>query len=151
MLIAADLRQFQRLMRAIDRPELADDPRFASNADRTAHRDEINDAIAAFAATHALPEIMRRLEAADIPMTASYNVADLFADPHVAERGVLVELEDPELGPLRVQGVVPKLSETPGSVRTPAPTLGQHNGAVYQELLGIGADELERLRRQGVI
>ncbi len=151
MLIAADLRQFQRLMRAIDRPELADDPRFLSNAERTAHRDEINGAIAAFAAAHELPEIMRRLEAADIPMTASYNVADLFADPHVAERGVFVEVEDPELGPLRVQGVVPKLSETPGSVRAPAPTLGQHNAAVYQDLLGLGADELERLRGRGVI
>jgi formyl-CoA transferase len=151
MLIAADLRQFQRLMRAIDRPELADDPRFGSNADRTAHRDEINAAIQAFAASHDLAEIMQRLEQADLPMTASYNVADLFADPHVAERGVLVDVEDPELGPLRVQGVVPKLSETPGSVRTAAPTLGQHNAAVYGELLGLGAGDLDRLQREAVI
>lgn len=151
MLIAADLRQFQRLMHAIDRPDLADDPRFASNADRTAHRDEINGAIAAFTVAHELSEIMQRLEAADLPMTASNNVADLFADPHVAERGVLVDLDDPELGRLRVQGVVPKLSETPGSVRTPAPRLGQHNAAVYTELLGLSADDLERLRRDDVL
>ncbi|HZQ38930.1 MAG TPA: CoA transferase [Dehalococcoidia bacterium] len=151
MLIAADLRQFQRLMRAIDRPELADDPRFTTNADRTLHRDEINAALQAFAAAHELAEIMQRLEAADIPMTASYNVADLFADPHVAERGVLVDLEDPELGPLRMQGVVPKLSRTPGSVRTPAPTLGQHNADVYRELLGLSTSDLERLQRDGVI
>lgn len=151
MLIAADLRQFQRLMRAIDRPELADDPRFVSNADRTRHRDEINAALQAFAVAHELAEIMRRLEQADIPMTASYNVADLFADPHVAERGVLVDVEDPELGSLRMQGVVPKLSQTPGSVRTPAPTLGQHNAAVFHELLGLTAGELDDLKRDGAI
>ncbi|HLZ72186.1 MAG TPA: CoA transferase [Dehalococcoidia bacterium] len=151
MLIAADLRQFQRLMLAIDRPDLADDARFKTNAARTEHRDEINDAIAVFARGHEVAEIMQRLERADIPMTASYNVADLFADPHVAERDVLVDVEDPQLGPLRMQGVVPKLSQTPGRVRRPAPTLGQHNAEVFGGLLGIENEELAALKREGVV
>jgi crotonobetainyl-CoA:carnitine CoA-transferase CaiB-like acyl-CoA transferase len=151
MLIAADLRQFKRLMQALNCPALADDPRFVTNADRTAHRAEIDAAIAAFVQGHDLAEVMRRLEQADIPMTASYNVADLFADPHVAERGVLVDVEDPELGPLRMQGVVPRLSETPGRVRHPAPMLGQHNAAVFCGLLGMDAGELGALQRQGIV
>ncbi len=151
MLIAADLRQFQRLMQALDCPAMADDPRFTTNAARTEHREEINAAIAAFARDHDLAEIMQRLEKADIPMTASYNVADLFADPHVAERSVLVDVEDPQLGPLRMQGVVPKLSATPGRVRQPAPTLGQHNAAVFGELLGLDAREMAVLREAGVV
>jgi crotonobetainyl-CoA:carnitine CoA-transferase CaiB-like acyl-CoA transferase len=151
MLVTGEHRQFQRLMQAVGAPQLADDPRMASNAGRAEHRDELDGAISAWIAVHDLATVMDRMQAADIPLAAGYNVADLFADPHVAARGNLVEIEDPALGTLRVQGVVPRLSETPGSERTPAPLLGQHNLHVLGDLLGLSAAQLDELRVEHVI
>jgi formyl-CoA transferase len=151
MLVAGEYRMFQRLMRAVERDDLADDPRFATNDGRAADRAELNGAIDAWVAAHDLAAVMDRFEQADVPMSASYTVADLFADPHVAVRGVLPEVEDPVFGPLRMQGVVPKLSETPGAVRRPAPLLGEHNADVYRGLLGCSEAEMKELQAQGVI
>jgi crotonobetainyl-CoA:carnitine CoA-transferase CaiB-like acyl-CoA transferase len=151
MLIAGEQRQFQWLMRAVEAPELADDPRLASNAGRHERRDELNRVIAAWIGSHDLADVQAGMRAADIPLAASHDIADLFADPHVAARDDLVEVDDPVVGRVRVQGIVPKLSETPGSIHTPAPQLGQHNDAVFGELLGRSPSELARLHAEGVI
>ena len=151
MLVAGEYRQFQRLMRAVGADDLADDPEFATNAGRVKGRARLDAALAAFVGARDLSAVMDALEPADVPLSASYNIADLFADPHVAARGDLVAVDDPEFGPLRMQGVSPKLSANPGSVRAPAPQLGEHNDAVYGDLLGCGAEELAALRRDGVI
>jgi formyl-CoA transferase len=81
----------------------------------------------------------------------AYSVADIFADPHVQARGDIETVDDPTIGPVRMQGVYPRFSRTPGAIRRGAPRLGQHNDEVYQELLGLGGDELERLRAARVI
>lgn len=151
MLIAGELRMFQRLMLAIDRPDLAGDPRYVTNAGRIAGQETLHRAIGAWTEAHDLTEVMDGLQEADVPMTAGYTVADLLADQHVHERGDFVEVDDPELGRLTVQGVLPKLSATPGSVRAPAPRLGEHNAAVYGGLLGCSASELDALRHDGAI
>ncbi|MHB8574491.1 MAG: CaiB/BaiF CoA transferase family protein [Dehalococcoidia bacterium] len=151
MLIVGEHRMFQRLMRAVDAPTLADDPRFLTNAGRSESAEELNGAVSDWILTHNLHEVMDRLEAADVPMSASYTVADLFHDPQIAARGDLIEVEDPALGPVTMQGIVPRLSDTPGAIYRAAPLMGQDNDAVYIELLGCGADELAVLRQEGVI
>ncbi len=151
MLIVGEHRMFQRLMAAVGRIDLAGDPRFITNAGRGAHQEELNRAIAAWVEANDLSIVMDALEAADVPMSASYTIADIFADPHIEARGDLVDVDDPVLGRIRMQGVFPKLSETPGAVRGPAPMLGQHNAEVYEQLLGINTAEQQCLRDAGVI
>jgi crotonobetainyl-CoA:carnitine CoA-transferase CaiB-like acyl-CoA transferase len=151
MLIVGEYRMFQRLMRAVERDDLADDRRFHANSARSIHQAELNGAIREWIACHDLSLVMDRLQAADIPMSASYTIADLFDDPHVAARGDLVEVDDPELGRVRMQGIVPKLSDTPGNVHRPAPMLGQHNDEIYTGLLGLDTTQQQRLHDEGVI
>jgi crotonobetainyl-CoA:carnitine CoA-transferase CaiB-like acyl-CoA transferase len=78
-------------------------------------------------------------------------VADIFADPHVAARGDIETVVDPTIGPVRMQGVYPRFSRTPGAIRAGAPKLGAHNEDVYGDLLGLSGDEIAALRRDGVI
>jgi crotonobetainyl-CoA:carnitine CoA-transferase CaiB-like acyl-CoA transferase len=151
MIAIGEDRMYKRMMRAVERDDLAEDPRFATNVGRVQGKDELLAAIAAWIGAHHLTDVQDRLEQADIPMSASYTIADLFADPHVAERGSLAEVEDPAIGRVRMQGIVPKLSETPGAIRRPAPLLGEHNDEVYRVLLGLDERELQNLREQGVI
>jgi crotonobetainyl-CoA:carnitine CoA-transferase CaiB-like acyl-CoA transferase len=151
LLIAGELRMYQRLMQTVERPDLGAEPRFASNAGRIAAQDELNAAIRAWVAAHDLTDVMERLHAADVPLTAANTIADLMADPHVQHRNDFVPLRDPVLGELTVQGVLPKLSETPGAIYRPAPQLGEHNAEVYGGLLGLAATEIERLHDAGVL
>jgi formyl-CoA transferase len=86
-----------------------------------------------------------------VPFGVAYSVADIFADPHVQARGDIEIVEDPTIGPVRMQGVYPRFSRTPGEIRRGAPRLGEHNDEVYRELLGLTIADLERLRVQRVI
>lgn len=151
MLAVAEDTMYARLMAAIGRPDLASDPRYRRAPERTADRVPIEDAIRDWAAARDLAEALALLEAADIPAATSMNVANIFVDPQVTARGDIVEADDPALGRVRMQGVTPKLSETPGAVRRGAPLLGEHNDAVYGNTLGFSAAEIGRLREEGVI
>ena len=86
-----------------------------------------------------------------MPFGVAYSVADIFADPHVAARGDIETVDDPVIGPVRMQGVYPRFSRTPGAIRRGAPRLGEHNDEVYGGLLGLGDEELDALRRERVI
>ena len=92
-----------------------------------------------------------KLEENGVPGVLVYSAADIVDDEHVAERGSIVTVMDPELGMTPMPGVAPRLSRTPGAVTHAGPTLGQHNDEVYGDLLGIPAPELEELRKEGVI
>lgn len=151
MVVVGEYRMFQRLMRAVDDPASADDPRYATNAGRGQHAGTLNELIASWIRDHDLVEVIDRLQAADVPMSASYNIADLFADPHVTARDDFVQVEDPALGRITMQGIVPKLSATPGRIRRAAPQLGQDNAEVYHDLLGCSSAEIDRLRDDGTI
>ena len=113
---------------------------------RVAHSDEINGIVADWCREHDAAEVERLCLEAEVPFARTYTVADICADPHVAARGDLVTVEDPDLGPVRMQGVYPRLSRTPGAVRSGAPRLGEHNDEIYRGLLGLGDEEIERLR-----
>ena len=150
-IIAAGDGLFPRLARAIDREDLLGDARFATMARRAEHGDEINAIVAAWVKERTAREVQDVLERHDVPFGVAYSVADIFADPHVAARGDIETVEDPVLGPVRMQGVYPRFSRTPGAIQHGAPRLGEHNDEVFRGLLGLDAEELEALRRDGVI
>jgi crotonobetainyl-CoA:carnitine CoA-transferase CaiB-like acyl-CoA transferase len=150
-IVAAGDGLFPRLAKAMGRDDLLDDPRFATMATRAAHGDEINGIVGAWVKRHTAAEIQAVLDAGDVPFGFAYSVADIFADPHVAARGDIETVEDPVVGPVRMQGVYPRFSRTPGRIRGGAPRLGEHNREVYGELLGMGEAELAALEAEGVI
>jgi crotonobetainyl-CoA:carnitine CoA-transferase CaiB-like acyl-CoA transferase len=150
-IIAAGDGLFPRLARAMGREDLLTDPRFATMARRAEHGDEINDIVADWVKARTAREVQDVLERHAVPFGVAYSVADIFADPHVAARRDIETVDDPTLGPVRMQGVYPRFSRTPGAIQRGAPRLGEHNDEVYGALLGLGAEEIASLRRQGVI
>lgn len=121
---------FKRLMRAIGRADLADDPGLARNDGRVARVGEIDAAIEAWTRQRPIAEVIDALDAAAVPAGRIYTVADIAADPQYQARDMIVQTHDADGRPLKVPGIVPKLSVTPGRLRTPAPRLGEHGGEV---------------------
>jgi formyl-CoA transferase len=141
---------FRRLMHAIGRADLAEDPSLANNAGRAKRAQELDDAIAAWTSRRTLDEALAVMEQADVPSGRIYSVADAAADPQYAARGMIERVTLPDGTTLAVPAVVPKLSDTPGGTRWPGPSLGEHTDQVLGEL-GYGVDEIARLRADGVI
>ena len=141
---------FKRLMRAIDRTDLADDPALDDNAGRDARADAIYAAIDAWVSRHDAATVLERLKMADVPVSSVYSVADMFADPQFVARGMFESLALPGGGQVRAPGVVPKLGATPGGTEWPGPALGAHTGAVLASL-GMTDAQIVALRDRGVI
>ena len=141
---------FQRLMRAVGRPDMADDPRFADNACRVQHEKEIDGVIAAWTQSNDSSTVLRILDDISVPGGPIYSVADMAEDPHFQARGLF---EQVEVGgkPLKIPAIVPRLSETPGETQWPGPELGEHTDAVLQSLLSLSADECAALREEKVV
>ena len=150
-IVAAGDVLFPRLARAIGREDLLTDPKFRTLKDRARHGDEINGIVADWCRAHDAAEIEEWMLAAQVPVCRAYSVADIVADPHVAARGDVETVDDPALGPIRMQGVYPRFSRTPGAIRRGAPRLGEHDDEVYGGVLGLSAAEIAELRRDGVI
>ena len=121
---------FKRLMRAIDRADLADAPDLARNDGRVARVAELDAAIEAWTSQRPIAEVLAVLDGAAVPAGRIYTVADIAADPQYQARDMILQTHDAHGRPLKVPGIVPKLSETPGRLRTPAPQLGEHTEAV---------------------
>jgi crotonobetainyl-CoA:carnitine CoA-transferase CaiB-like acyl-CoA transferase len=150
-IVAAGDVLFRRLAKAMGRPDLPDDPRFATLQARVAHAEEIHAIVGEWVSRHTAEEVERILVEAEVPVSRVYSIADIFADVHYRERESLITVDDPVIGPVRMQAVYPRLSETPGRVSRGAPKLGEHNDEVYGGLLQLSAAERERLRTLGVI
>jgi crotonobetainyl-CoA:carnitine CoA-transferase CaiB-like acyl-CoA transferase len=150
-IVAGSDTNFARLCKAMDRPELVDEPRFARLADRAAHGDEINGIVAEWTSGLDARTIEERCVAHDVPVATAYTAADIFSDPHIAARGDLVTVDDPVIGPLRQQAPYPRVVGEPTAVPSGAPRLGEHTRAVLGDTLGVSDDELDRLTADGVI
>ncbi|HEX2173138.1 MAG TPA: CoA transferase [Dehalococcoidia bacterium] len=144
-------RIFPRLIQLMDRPDLLKDPRFATAGARIKHNAEINDIVAEWVAEQDRDDLVRWLEEVGVPGGPIYTAKDMVADPHFIEREMVVEIDDPTAGRLKMQGITPKLSETPGRIERPAPTMGEANRDIYCGLLGLSEADLERLTKAGVI
>ena len=141
---------FRRLMVAAERPEMAEDPRLATNPGRVEHEAEIDAALAAWCAAHDAATLLDKLDAARVPAGPIYSVADMLADPHFNARG-LFETVEIDGAPLKIPAILPRLGRTPGATRWPGGALGAANDEVLGGLLGLDADALDELRAAGVI
>lgn len=140
----------QRLFRAIGQPALIDDPRFRSNADRVKNVETLDSIIGAFVASRTQAENIAHFERAEVTVGPIYDVAQILQDPHVLERGLIAEYPDADMGRFPMTSVVPRLQATPGSIRTPAPRLGEHNRELLSEL-GLGEADCRDLATAGVL
>jgi len=141
---------YYRLMTAIGRPDLRDDPALARNDGRAAQMERIDEAIAAWTSRLPLDEVLLQMEKAEVPAGRIYSAADIAADPHFAARGMIEQVIAGDGAPLKVPGIVPKLSATPGAIRSPAPKLGEHTDEVLREL-GYSEREMEELRSSNIL
>jgi crotonobetainyl-CoA:carnitine CoA-transferase CaiB-like acyl-CoA transferase len=140
----------ERLFAAIGRADLNADPRFSTNAERIKRRAEVDAIVGGWIAARPLAETIAFFEQAGVTAAPVYDIAQFLADPHVQARGIVVEAPDDEMGEVPMHDVVPRLSGTPGRLRTPAPSIGQHNDEIYGRI-GYPADRIASLRAQRVI
>jgi crotonobetainyl-CoA:carnitine CoA-transferase CaiB-like acyl-CoA transferase len=140
----------ERLFRAIGREDMIADPRFSTNSDRVRHAEECEAPIVEFIASRTLEENMTAFAAAEVTAAPVYDIDQFLADPHVREREIVVEMPDPDLGHIAMHNIIPRLSETPGRLRTPAPRLGEHTEEILGQF-GIDRATLDELAREGVI
>ena len=148
-LSASIQKMAERLFRAIGRPDLIDDRRYRSNADRVKNAADLDAIIGAFIAQRTQAENVAFFEAADVTIGPIYDTAQIVEDPHVIERALIADYPDGEMGELPMHHVVPRLMGTPGSIRTPAPRLGEHSRAILAEV-GIDDEAYARLIASGV-
>jgi formyl-CoA transferase len=141
---------FKRLMNAIDRPDLAEDPALARNVGRVKRTEEIDRAIQQWCGGRTIAEALQILQAADVPVSRIYSVADMFDDPQFAARGMIESQQLPDGTPLKVPAVVPRLSATPGGTAWLGPRLGEHTEEILTRL-GHDRAAITALREQGVI
>ena len=141
---------FKRLMAAVARPDLGDDPQLAHNDGRVPRAGEIDAAIQQWCSRHPIDRALAALEQAQVPASRIYSVADMFRDPQFAARAMIEEHVLGDGTPLKVPAIVPKLSETPGQTRWLGPALGQHTDEVL-ESIGVSRVQIDELRRNGAI
>ena len=152
---AVDERQWAALATVLesdtDAPGLAADARFATAEARLANHDELDAIISRWTGTQDAFALAQRLQSAGIPTAPVMRGPDLLQDPHYMERETFLTVDHPQVGPRQYPGLPWKMSATPGQVRGPAPTLGQHNREIYGELLGMAAADIDALESGGVI
>lgn len=142
---------FRRLAEAMGRPELATGARYATHSARGANQAELDGLIGEWTRTMPLDDLEALLNDKGVPCGLIYKAEDMLRDPHFKAREAIVEVPHPEFGALKMQNVAPRLSATPGAVRHVGPELGQHNGEILGELLGIPAARQSELRAAGII
>jgi formyl-CoA transferase len=140
----------ERLFAAIGRADLNADPRFKTNAERSKRRQEVDAIVGGFIAERSLAENIAFFEEAGVTAGPVYDIAQFLDDPHVQARGIVVDTPDDEMGETPMHAPVPRLSRTPGVLRTPAPAVGQHNDEIYTRI-GYSAERRAELRQRGVI
>jgi formyl-CoA transferase len=149
--LSASIQQMaERTFRAIGRPDLIDDPRYRTNADRVQRAEELDAIIGAFIAQKTQAENVAFFEKAEVTIGPIYDITQILEDPHVIERELLADYPDPDMEWFPMHPVVPRLSGTPGSIRTRAPKLGEHNEGLLTSL-GIKASEIKKLKAKGVL
>jgi len=139
-----------RLFQAIGRADLLDDPKFQTNAERVKHRGEVDAIVGGWIGQRTLSDAISFFEQAGVTAAPVYNVAQFLDDPHVQERGIVVDLPDDDMDTVPMHSITPRLSETPGSFRLPAPSIGQHNEEIYSGI-GYTPEKIRRLQSDGVI
>lgn len=142
---------FRRLAEAMNRPELAEDERYSTHTARGAHQTELDELIAEWTRTVTAAELETLMEEFGIPSGKIYRAPEMLEDAHFRARNAIISTLHPKFGELRMQNVAPKLSRTPGGVRSPAPGLGEHNAEIYGQLLGLSVERVAELSSRQIV
>jgi len=138
-------------LKTMGREELADDPRFKTNADRIAHMDETDAVVSEWTRTLPKMEVFARAKTNRVPAAPVRTAPEIMHDPHMHERGMLEDVEHPELGPITVPTTPLRLHGSAKPPMAPSPKIGQHNDEIYGGWLGLSSAEIAALREEGVI
>jgi formyl-CoA transferase len=149
-LSASTQKMAERVFRSIGRPELIEDPKFRVNAGRVKHAEELDAIIGAFIARRTQAENVAFFEQAEVTIGPIYDISQILEDPHVIERELLADYPDADMEVFPMHHVVPRLQGTPGSIRTPAPKLGQHNEEILKSV-GLKDPEIKNLKEKGIV
>ena len=142
---------FSRLAEAMGQPGLAQDPKYSTHGARGAHQVELDAQVERWTQTLTTRQALDRMDKFGVPAGLIYRAPDMLEDPHFQARNAIVSVPHPDFGELKMQNVAPKLSETPGGIRSPSPALGQHNDEVYRGLLGLTEQRYAELKSAKVI
>jgi crotonobetainyl-CoA:carnitine CoA-transferase CaiB-like acyl-CoA transferase len=152
VIAAANDKLWKLVCQVIERPDLQNAERFDANSKRVQRHAEIKPIVEAWTNGHSVDEIVDRMLAAGVPSAPINTIDRLVTDPHIAvAREMFVDVEHPKAGMLKLTGAHIKLTETPSTIRTPSPELGQHNGEVFGSLMGMSSSEIEGLTQDGIL
>jgi crotonobetainyl-CoA:carnitine CoA-transferase CaiB-like acyl-CoA transferase len=141
----------ERVMRLVGRPDIAEQPWFSSARERVRHADQLDSIVAGWIGARDFDEVMAAFEDAGAAIAPIYDVEQLMSDPQVDALDAITKIDDEDLGPLRMQNVMFRLSDTPGAIRFAGRRLGQDNEDVYAVRLGLSPERVAELRDEGVI
>lgn len=141
----------ERVMKLVGHPEVIAEPWFTSGAERAKHADELDAMVGGWIGQHPLEEVVREFEAAEAAVAPIYDIRHIMADPQFRALETITTVPDPELGPLKMQNVMFRLSETPGCIKWAGRAPGADNADVYQGMLGLDDARMADLKARGVI
>lgn len=139
----------ERVMHLVGRPELVNEPWFASGAERAKHADELDEAVGSWIKLRTRAEVISEFEKAEAAVAPIYDITDIFKDEQFAALGTIKTVQDDELGPIKMQNILFRLSETPGEITSAGPSLGKHTAEVLGKY-GVSASELTELKQKGI-
>ena len=151
VLVCSTDRTWEYLTVAMNRPDLLINPSYATMKDRVANDASLDAIVREWIAGFDLAELKEIVDKEGVPVNLVYNIEDCFNDPHYQARQNIVEMPHPTLGSIKMPGIVPVFSETPGEIKWAGPELGAHNFEVYQEVLGLNTADIEALKAEGII
>ncbi|AXI38714.1 MAG: CoA transferase [Bacillaceae bacterium] len=151
VLVCSTDSTFNRLAEAMERTDMLEDERYYTNSQRLKHDDEVQKIVSDWIRQFTLKELQEKLDLYGVPVSPILSIKDIFENEHYQARKNIVEVEHPRLGKVKVPGVVPNFSKTPGTIRYRAPELGEHNEEILGGKLGLSKQELAELKEKGVI
>ncbi|MBU2699622.1 formyl-CoA transferase [Sporomusaceae bacterium BoRhaA] len=151
VLVCSTDRTFEYFAKGIGRSDLLEDNRFNTNGARVKNNKLVEEIVIDWMSKNDYKEIKSILDEAGAPVSLVYGMEDIFEDPHYAAREDIIQVEHPDFGTLKMPGIVPKLSATPGEIKWIGPEMGAHNQEIYQEMLGLDAAEMDALKEKGII
>lgn len=151
ILVTSSDKTFERLAKAMGREDMLTDERYSTNSVRLTRFEEVNGIVADWVRTKTKDELQTYLDECGVPMSQIYSIRDIFEDPQYKARENIVEVEHPRLGKVKIPGVVPKFSETPGSIRQIAPDLGEHTDEILKDIIGLDDESIAKLKEKKVI
>ncbi len=151
ILVTSSDKTFERLAKAMNREDMLTDERYSTNSVRLTRFDEVNGIVSDWVKTKTKDELQYLLDECGVPMSQINSIKDIFEDPQYQARENIVEVEHPRLGKVKIPGIVPKFSETPGSIRQIAPDLGEHNNEILTKLLELDEGTIASLKEKKVI